>query len=80
MANYAEPAVAENYVPRLTPGMGALPLCWGNLSFDDVFVPAENLVGDEGHGYSVAMDHTDFSRPALGLLCLGGLRPASTRR
>ncbi len=27
------------------PGRGALPLCWGGLAFDEVFVPAGNLVG-----------------------------------
>ncbi len=53
------------------PGMGALPLCWGSLSFDDVFVPADHLVGGEGRGFGGAMHHFDFSRPALGLLCLG---------
>lgn len=53
------------------PGMGALPLCWGSLAFDDVFVPAGCLVGAEGRGFGGAMHHFDFSRPALGLLCLG---------
>jgi cyclohexanecarboxyl-CoA dehydrogenase len=53
------------------PGMGALPLCWGGLAFDDVFIPTENLVGDEGGGFAGAMHHFDFSRAALGLLCLG---------
>jgi cyclohexanecarboxyl-CoA dehydrogenase len=54
-----------------TPGMGALPLCWGGLSFDDVFVSDDHLVGERGRGFSGAMAHFDFSRPALGLLCLG---------
>jgi cyclohexanecarboxyl-CoA dehydrogenase len=53
------------------PGMGALPLCWGSLAFDDVFVPASSLVGGEGRGFAGVMHHFDFSRPALGLLCLG---------
>jgi cyclohexanecarboxyl-CoA dehydrogenase len=53
------------------PGMGALPLCWGSLAFEDVFVPAECLVGEEGRAFSGVMHHLDFSRPALGLLCLG---------
>ncbi|MHA6758272.1 acyl-CoA dehydrogenase family protein [Streptacidiphilus sp. PAMC 29251] len=53
------------------PGMGALPLGWGTLSFEDVFVPADHLVGEEGRGFAGAMHHFDFSRPALGLLCLG---------
>ncbi|GAA1643966.1 acyl-CoA dehydrogenase family protein [Kribbella alba] len=54
-----------------TPGMGALPLCWGGLSFEDVFIPEDSLVGELGRGFAGAMSHFDFSRPALGLLCLG---------
>jgi cyclohexanecarboxyl-CoA dehydrogenase len=54
-----------------TPGMGALPLCWGQLAFDEVFVPEDHLVGELGRGFAGAMEHFDFSRPALGLLCLG---------
>ena len=53
------------------PGMGALPLCWGSLAFNEVFVPASALVGEEGRGFAGVMHHFDFSRPALGLLCLG---------
>jgi hypothetical protein len=31
---------AEGVTRSPMPGMGALPLCWGGLAFDDVFVPA----------------------------------------
>ncbi|MGH3469317.1 MAG: acyl-CoA dehydrogenase family protein, partial [Thermocrispum sp.] len=53
------------------PGMGTLPLCWGSLAFDEVFVPEQNLVGEPGKGFAGAMSHFDFSRPGLGLLCIG---------
>ena len=53
------------------PGMGCLPLGWGSVAMDSVFIPTENLVGEEGHGFAAAMHHFDFSRSALGLLCLG---------
>jgi cyclohexanecarboxyl-CoA dehydrogenase len=53
------------------PGMGCLPLGWGSVAMDQVFVPTENLVGEEGRGFHAAMHHFDFSRSALGLLCLG---------
>jgi cyclohexanecarboxyl-CoA dehydrogenase len=55
-------------------GMGCLPLGWGSVAMDNVFVPGENLVGEEGHGFRAAMHHFDFSRSALGLLCLGAAR------
>jgi cyclohexanecarboxyl-CoA dehydrogenase len=55
-------------------GMGCLPLGWGSINMDDVFVPRELLIGDEGSGFANVMHHFDFSRPALGLLCLGAAR------
>jgi cyclohexanecarboxyl-CoA dehydrogenase len=54
--------------------MGCLPLGWGSVAMNDVFVPADHLVGEEGRGFAAAMHHFDFSRSALGLLCLGAAR------
>ncbi len=68
---FAVPLGAEGITRTRTPGLGCLPLCWGQLSFDDVFVPEDHLVGEPGRGFAGAMEHFDFSRPALGLLCLG---------
>jgi cyclohexanecarboxyl-CoA dehydrogenase len=68
---YLVPLDAEGVQRRHMPGMGALPLGWGGLILDDVFVPTENLVGEPGRGFSGAMAHFDFSRPAIGLACLG---------
>lgn len=68
---YAVPLDGDGVRRGHMPGMGTLPLCWGTLSFDEVFVPAANLVGGPGRGFAGAMHHFDFSRPGLGLLCLG---------
>jgi cyclohexanecarboxyl-CoA dehydrogenase len=57
-----------------TLGMGCLPLGWGSINLDDAFVPRELLIGDEGSGFADVMHHFDFSRPALGLLCLGAAK------
>ena len=54
--------------------MGQLPIGRGTLYLDDVFVPAENLVGAEGRGFSMVMSHFDYSRAAIGLQCLGAAR------
>src|SRR6266571_3587569 len=67
----AVPLDAKGVTRTHTPGMGCLPLCWGQLSFDDAFVPEDHVVGEPGRGFAGAMEHFDFSRPALGLLCLG---------
>ncbi|MCU1614667.1 MAG: acyl-CoA dehydrogenase [Frankiales bacterium] len=52
-------------------GMGCLPLGWGSIALDGVFVPDSHLIGEEGRGFQVAMNHFDFSRAAIGLMCLG---------
>ena len=38
---------------------------------DDVRVPAVNLLGTEGHGFRMAMQDFDMSRPAIGAQALG---------
>jgi len=43
----------------------------GSLFFDDVFVPADHMLGDPGKGFVQVMQGFDYSRPLLGLLCLG---------
>jgi cyclohexanecarboxyl-CoA dehydrogenase len=54
-----------------TAAMGCNPLGWGSIFLDDVFVPTTHLVGAHGRGLAGALHHFDFSRPALGLMCLG---------
>ena len=39
-----------------------------------MFVAQENLIGEQGLGFRAVMNHFDFSRAALGLLCLGAAR------
>ena len=68
---YLVPLDTRGVTRTHTIGMGALPLGWGGLSFDEVFVPADHLVGEPGRGFAGAMSHFDFSRPAIGLACLG---------
>jgi len=71
---YCVPLDAPGVTRGHLPGMGCLPLCWGTLAFDEVFVPDTHLVGAPGRGFAAAMEHFDFSRPALGLLCVGAAR------
>ena len=55
-------------------GMGCLPLGWGSINLDGVLVAKDSLIGEEGGGFAGVMHHFDFSRPALGLMCLGAAR------
>jgi alkylation response protein AidB-like acyl-CoA dehydrogenase len=41
------------------------------LIFEDCPVPAENILGSEGNGFSIMMKTLDFSRPAVGAQALG---------
>ncbi|MBN9739296.1 MULTISPECIES: acyl-CoA dehydrogenase family protein [unclassified Pseudonocardia] len=71
---YLVPLDAPGITVSPMPGMGCLPLGWGSIHLDDVFVPAEHLIGEQGRGFHTVMDHFDFSRAALGLMCLGAAR------
>ncbi len=44
--------------------------------FDEVRVPAENLLGKEGGGFRAAMETFDISRPMIGALAVGVARAA----
>lgn len=54
--------------------MGMRPLARGDLSFQEVFVPESYLCGEQGAGFSQALGKFDFSRAAIGLMCLGAAR------
>jgi alkylation response protein AidB-like acyl-CoA dehydrogenase len=41
------------------------------LAFDEVRVPAENRLGDEGYGFKIALQVLDRSRPGIGAQALG---------
>ena len=41
------------------------------IFFDNVRVPAENLIGDEGKGFKASMRALDLNRPTIGAQCVG---------
>jgi len=65
------PMHAEGITVTPMAGLGCLPLGWGSINLEDVFVGPDSLVGEEGQGFRAVLAHFDFSRAALGLLCLG---------
>lgn len=46
------------------------------LTFDNVEVPEENLIGKEGEGFSIAMKTLDLSRPITAIIAVGIARAA----
>ena len=71
VTGFAVPMEHEGVTVHHMPGMGCLPLGWGSIHFDDVFVPESAVIGEPGKGFHAVMHHFDFSRAALGIMCLG---------
>lgn len=53
------------------PDMGSKAIVRGSLFLDDVVIPAENLIGQEGGGFIQVMQAFDYSRVIIALMCLG---------
>jgi alkylation response protein AidB-like acyl-CoA dehydrogenase len=58
-------------VARLEPKMGISGSTTGELVFRDCRIPADNLLGEEGEGFKIAMRILDRSRPGVGAQGLG---------
>ena len=58
-------------VTRLEPKMGISGSTTGELAFEDCRVPADNLLGEEGEGFRIAMRILDRSRPGVAAQALG---------
>jgi len=51
--------------------IGTRPVGRGSVFFDDVFVPAENMMAAQDRAFGTIMAGFDFSRALIGLECLG---------
>jgi alkylation response protein AidB-like acyl-CoA dehydrogenase len=58
-------------VARLEPKMGISGSTTGELTFEDAHIPADNLLGEEGEGFKIAMRILDRSRPGVAAQGLG---------
>jgi alkylation response protein AidB-like acyl-CoA dehydrogenase len=58
-------------VGRIEPKMGIKGSTTGEIFFNDCRVPADNLLGEEGEGFKIAMRVLDRSRPGIGAQALG---------
>jgi alkylation response protein AidB-like acyl-CoA dehydrogenase len=58
-------------VGRIEPKMGIKGSTTGEVFFNDCRVPGDNLLGDEGEGFKIAMRVLDRSRPGIGAQGLG---------
>jgi alkylation response protein AidB-like acyl-CoA dehydrogenase len=58
-------------IGKLEKKMGMRGSPTGEIVFDDVRVPVENLIGEEGRGFAYAMGALDGSRPIIGAQAVG---------
>ncbi len=58
-------------VGRIEPKLGIKGSTTGEVFFDGCRIPAENLVGEEGEGFAIAMRVLDRSRPGIAAQALG---------
>jgi alkylation response protein AidB-like acyl-CoA dehydrogenase len=58
-------------VGRIEPKMGIKGSTTGEIFFNDCRIPADNLLGEEGAGFRIAMRILDRSRPGIGAQGLG---------
>jgi alkylation response protein AidB-like acyl-CoA dehydrogenase len=58
-------------VGRIEPKMGIKGSTTGELFFNDCRVPVDNMLGEEGEGFRIAMRILDRSRPGIGAQGLG---------
>jgi alkylation response protein AidB-like acyl-CoA dehydrogenase len=58
-------------VAKLEHKMGLRGSPTGEVVFDDVRVPVENRIGEEGQGFTIAMHTLDRSRPTIGAQAVG---------
>jgi alkylation response protein AidB-like acyl-CoA dehydrogenase len=71
--------VVEKGTPGFTPGapekkMGIRGSKTSSLTFDNVRIPKENLIGRDGKGFLIAMKTLDAGRLGLGAACLGACK------
>jgi acyl-CoA dehydrogenase family protein 9 len=49
------------------------------LSFEDVPVPPENLIGEQGRGFKIALEILNTGRVSLAAGCVGGIKESISR-
>ena len=71
--------VSAFFIPGNTPGisrtrfddLGSIIIGRGSVFFDDVRIPVNHRLGDEGKGFTQVMQGFDYSRALIGLQCCG---------
>ena len=59
------------HIPKLEDKLGMRGSPTGEVTLDEVRVPASHRIGEEGQGFSIAMHTLDRSRPGIGAQAVG---------
>jgi cyclohexanecarboxyl-CoA dehydrogenase len=51
--------------------VGGRPIGRASIHFDGLYVPDEDMLGEEGKGFTSVMQGFDYSRALIALLCIG---------
>ncbi|WP_454883113.1 acyl-CoA dehydrogenase family protein [Sphingomonas oryzagri] len=65
------PAASEGITRTVYRDLGSKVIGRSSIFFDEVYVPDELMLGDEGRGFAQVMQGFDYSRALLGLQCVG---------
>ncbi|CAN7747961.1 acyl-CoA dehydrogenase family protein [Variovorax sp. LjRoot84] len=65
------PASAKGISRTRFDDVGSIIIGRGSVFFDDVRVPVDHRLGDEGKGFTQVMQGFDYSRALIGLQCCG---------
>lgn len=66
-----EPGMKGLVIGKNEDKMGLRASCTNEIAFEDVRVPADNLLGAEGMGFKIAMDGLDGGRIGIGTQAVG---------
>ncbi len=73
------PTATEGYrVASIEKKMGQRASDTAQISFDDMVVPAANLLGEEGQGYKIALSNLEGGRIGIASQCVGMAQGALT--
>ncbi len=67
---FLAPMDAEGVSRERFSDMGTVAVGRGAVHFDNTWIPADHLLGEEGKGFTQVMQGFDFSRALIGLQCL----------
>src|SRR5699024_9372189 len=56
--------------------LGLKGFSYGGFELNDVVVPAENLLGEEGQGFAIVNQHFNFVRNLVALISIGSAQKA----